>query len=250
MAFKKRGRAIGLTLTIASVLILAVALIPQSREAVLNTVRGFTVRTPTARPATAFALNGITIRQDRIERTQAGTVVHVSATDIGGASVAVIRARGLADADYLFEAGGTRGWDLRLPPSMKTLIIDEVTVREGGAATVELDIPPSGSISINRVLAIGRYPVSLTTGTCVDDGPNGHVFRIGFHTAPVAGRLLGSWAVDGVGSSILEGPAVRTGDGWFEFAADAGHTAPPGHVGLSFTDPMVDIAGPWVLPLG
>ena len=251
MSFKKRRRAISLTLIIASLLILAVAVVPQSREAVLNTVRGFAVATPTARPVTAFASNGITIRLDGIQRSLSGTVVHISASgDIGGGSFDVIQARGLVDTDYLSSTGGSHGWDLRLPPSMKTLIIDAVIVMERGAATAEVDIPPSGSISINRPVALGGFPLRLTTGMWVDDGVNGHVFRIGYQTAQVAGRHLYSWSIDGVGSPIMEGPNATTGNGWLEFAADAGHPAPPGHVQLSFTDPLVEIDGPWMLAPG
>jgi len=246
-AFKKRGRAIGLTLATAGATVLAVGLTPPARDAVANFVRGLIATTPAVQGSRADTLNGVTVRFDRLGPAPGGQVIHVSATDLSGATVSVIHAVGLGDADYLSEAGGTKGWDLRLPSSMRTLTIDYVTVGEAGDAAVDLDIPPSGSISINRLLAIGRYPVSLTTGTWVDDGPNGHVFRIGFQSVPVGGRFLSSWAVDGVGSSIQEGPNVRTGDGWLEFRADAGHSAPPGYVTLSFKDPIVEIDGPRVL---
>ena len=249
-AFKKRWRAVGLTLAMTGAIVLAVALTPPARDAVAKSIRGLISATPAVQATNAVTLNGVTVRVDHLDRTPAGQVIHVSATDIGGASAASIGVRGLTGADYLASAGGSNGWDLRLPPSMKALIIDEITFREGGAATVELDIPSSGSISINRVLVIGRYPIWLTTGTWVDDGPNGHVFRIGFHTAPVAGRRLGGWIVDGVGSSIIEGPNAITGDGWLELMPNPDHSAPPGHATMSFTDPIVEVDGPWVLPLG
>ena len=249
-AFKKRWGAVGLTLAIAGTIVLAVGLTPPARDAVANFVRGLIATTPAVQGSRVVTLNGVTVRFDRLGSAPGGQVIHVSATDDSGALVSVIHAVGLGDADYLSEAGDTKGWDLQRPSSMSTLTIDYVLVREAGNAAVDLDIPPNGSISINGLLAIGRYPVSLTTGTWVDDGPNGHVFRVGFHSVPVGGRFLSSWTVDGVGSSVQEGPDVRTGDGWLEFRADAGHSAPPGHVTLSFTDPIVEIDGPWVLAPG
>jgi hypothetical protein len=247
MEFKKRGRVIGLMLAGASALVIAVALTPQGREAVVKAVQGFSAPTPAAGPATITA-NGITVQLDRIKRTQDGTVVRVSARDIGGASIRAIHVVGLSDRDYLSSAGGDKGWELRIPPSMRTLTIDFLTVTEAGNAAVEVDIPPKGSLTINRALAIGRFPLLLTNGKWVDDA-NRHVFRIAFHSAQVSGRLLSSWNLDGVGSPVIEGPDLRTGDGWMEFAADAGHSAPPGHVTLSFSDPVVEVDGPWVLRL-
>jgi hypothetical protein len=247
MALKKRGRVIGLTLAIASVLVLTISLTPQAREAVVTAVRGFSAPTPAAGPA-AVAANGVTVQLDRTDRTPGGTVVHVSVKDTAGALIRAIHVVGLSDRDYLSSGGGEKGWDLRIPPSTTTLTIDFLTVTEAGNAAVDVDIPPKGSLTINRALAIGRFPLSLTTGRWVDDA-NRHVFRIGFHSAPVAGRLLSSWNLEGVGSPVIEGPDMRTGDGWMEFAADAGHSAPPGHVTLSFSDPVIEVDGPWVLRL-
>ena len=196
----------------------------------------------------AVTLYGVTIRIERIQRRADGAVVHFSANDIEGGVVTFARVHGLGSAGYLSGNGGAAGWDVLLPPGSTTLTIDDVTLMESGTATIDLDIPETGSLTINRLIGLGRYPLLLKTGTWVDDPGNGHVFQIDFHTESVGGRQLGSWKIDGVGSLVLEFPTTPR-DGVIKLDPNQPHSPPPGQATMTFSQPTATVGGPWVLPV-
>ena len=238
-------QAVGIALATISAMAIAVWLISPAPEAVGQVLKRVL---PTPRPlvpgATA-AVNGITIRIERIESTPDGVLVHLTATDLEGGVVSTVSARGLPE-DALRSSTPGSGWDLRLPRSARTLTIDSIAVTRSESTTIDLDIPATGSIDINRVVTLGLRPLLLKSGSWVDDPANGRVFRIDFHSDVVAGRRLSTWNLDGVGSSVIE-TTTTAGDGVIELFPDQPHGPPPGPATVRFSQPQLSVDGPWML---
>jgi hypothetical protein len=202
--------------------------------------------TPAGRGTSAVTLHGITVRLDHVQSTADGLVAHVSASGSRAIRVdSIFPAPPLSEASFVSWAGGSDGWDLRLPSATRTLQIDEVDSQEAGNAAVGIDIPRAGSIALNIDVTLGRYTVRLEKGAWVDDGPNGSVFRIDYHVGPaIDGGRLGRWRIEGNWGQESE---QATGRGSLKLMTPPGQSPPVGHVTMNFTDPVIAIDGPWVL---
>ena len=202
--------------------------------------------TPAGPGTSAVTLHGITVRLDHVQHAADGVVAHVSASGNRAIRVqSIFLAPPLSGDNFVSWAGGSDGWDLRLPSSTRTLRIDEVDALEAGDAAVGIDIPATGSVTLNLEVALGRYSVVLEKGAWVDDGPNGHVFRIDYHVGPtIDGGRLGSWRIDG---NIGQESDRASGRGSLKLMTPPGQSPPVGHVTMLFTDPVIVIEGPWVM---
>jgi hypothetical protein len=194
----------------------------------------------------SVTVHGVTVVLGQIARSNDGLNAHLTAGGSRSSQVEYLElAPPLSEQNYLPGGGQSGQWDLSLPASLTTIGIARLHDVEPGNASVSFNMPPRGTVALDRSVQLGRYVVVLERAEWFD-GPNGHTLRVYFHSGPVIdGGQVTNFELDGVNSYAFVWADPSSASGYLELLNKPG----PGRITLRMKSPHVVVEGPWDLPV-